>query len=744
VGQFDQTDPLPNPAITQLGSGSPYARVLGAGSFSPGGPVDLVVFDSVSRLQVLQNDGHAGFTLGNLYLTDYPIGGVIFGSPIIADFNGDHNLDIAVGDSGVVSILLGNDNQTFQGIAPFGNGGTSIVAGDFNNDGKPDLAALNESGQNGAVDAFLGNGDGTFSSDGSYQLAQSPAFGASDLAVGDFNGDGNLDLVASSGDIELLLGNGDGTFQSPVTISSINGAWLAAADFNGDGKQDLAATNGSNVDIFLGNGNGTFQAPVSYFVGTSPGPLTVGDVDGDGKLDIVATTCYQSACNTPQLGILLGKGDGTFQSAVFMNVGQSGDPLGSAGIGDFNGDGIPDLAVPDLKSPATVQIFLETGGGKFASPIDYPYSGANVVVADFNGDGSTHLGGTDQGHLAVVLGNGAGAFGPQQVFTSLFVTTSMAVADFNLDGKPDVALAGRQTGNYQAVLLNTTAAGFTVSAMPLSPATVVAGSSASSTISVTPTFGFNGSVTLSCSGLPTGANCSFNPATLTNASGKSALTVTTSSTLAAGKYPFTVNGVSGSVESGTGLTLLVQTPPGFTVTATALTLASITAGGSASSTVTAASAGGFNQVVTLSCSSILLNGSAATVSPPTCTFNPSSIAGASGNSTLTVSTTASSASMAPAATRFSGPFYAILLPIVGLGLMGARFDTGKRKWLGVVLACLMISSLILLAACSESSGHGGTDGGGSGGGTPAGTYTITVSGSAGSAGHSTTVTLTVQ
>lgn len=100
--------------------------------------------------------------------------------------------------------------------------------------------------------------------------------------------------------------------------------------------------------------------------------------------------------------------------------------------------------------------------------------------------------------------------------------------------------------------------------------------------------------------------------------------------------------------------------------------------------------------------------------------------------------------MAPAATRFSGPFYAILLPIVGLGLMGARFDTGKRKWLGVVLACLMISSLILLAACSESSGHGGTDGGGSGGGTPAGTYTIAVSGSAGSAGHSTTVTLTVQ
>jgi hypothetical protein len=220
--------------------------------------------------------------------------------------------------------------------------------------------------------------------------------------------------VASSGDIESLLGNGDGTFQSPVSISSIIGARLAVADFNGDGKLDLAATNGSNVDVFLGNGNGTFQAPVAYFVGTAPGPLTVADVNADGKLDSLATTCYQGYCSDPQVAILLGNGYGMLQPVSFLNVGQPGDALGSPGVGDFNADGIPDLAVPDLKGPSTIQVFPSDGGGKFAAPVGYNYSGTGVLVGDFNGDGNADLMGLDLWFtgFGVVLGNGDGRFGP--------------------------------------------------------------------------------------------------------------------------------------------------------------------------------------------------------------------------------------------------------------------------------------------------------------------------------------------
>ena len=173
----------------------------------------------------------------------------------------------------------------------------------------------------------------------------------------------------------------------------------------------------------------------------------------------------------------------------------------------------------------------------------------------------------------------------------------------------------------------------------------------------------------------------------------------------------------------------------FQLTATALSPASIAAGGSATSTITITSVGGFNSAVALSCSI------SPTVShPPACSFNPASVANGSGTSTLTVGTTAASALLAPPSNRRPGLFYAIWLPVSGLALLGAGFGSHKRKLLGFLLGCLVFSGLIFLVACGSSSGGGG---GGGGGGTTHGTYTITVTGTGGGATHSTPLTLTV-
>ncbi len=320
----------------------------------------------------------------------------------VGDFNGDGIPDLAVINlyDSTVTILLGTGGGAFQ-PAPnspitVGRGTISVAVGDFNGDGIPDLAVVNSTDNTVAI--LLGNGDGTFRA-----APNSPITGVSSfcVVVGDFNGDGKLDLIVPNGNtVTVLLGNGDGSFTPAATSSATLGNLpdsAAVGDFNGDGKPDLAVANyhDGTVSILLGNGDGTFtEAPYSpVTVGNGPRPIALVDSRGIGKLDLVTLNSYTVA-------ILLGNGDGTFQPPATI-VGTSSVPVGSFAVGDFNEDGIPDLAVGlgyyfFGTYYNAVSILPGDGTGAFGvtnndGGISLSFSPGYIAAADFNGDGIPDL-----------------------------------------------------------------------------------------------------------------------------------------------------------------------------------------------------------------------------------------------------------------------------------------------------------------------------------------------------------------
>jgi FG-GAP-like repeat/Abnormal spindle-like microcephaly-assoc'd, ASPM-SPD-2-Hydin len=312
-------------------------------------------------------------------------------SPITAaqgDFNGDGKVDMVAanwqGDS--LSIFLGNGDGTYQTPETISLAGVSalpigLVVGDFNNDGKTDIAVGYESGT--GVSVLLGNGDGTF------QAPQVTAAGDDSyaLAVGDFNGDGLLDMAVSNyseGTVNILLGKGDGTFQTAVSIpTTSSGNWfIQVADLNGDGKLDLVTCDyeGVNISVLLGNGDGTFQSGVTYTTGQTVVGVAIGDFDGDGKLDLIA-----SSDSDTNAYLLLGNGDGTFQGATAIAVGASNQEIAS---GDFNNDGKLDFAI--ITDSGNVETVLGNGDGTFQAAQSFAASGGggyDLVVGNFGNTG---------------------------------------------------------------------------------------------------------------------------------------------------------------------------------------------------------------------------------------------------------------------------------------------------------------------------------------------------------------------
>ena len=278
-------------------------------------------------------------------------------------------------------------------------------------------------------------------------------YGNLTVAAADFNGDGTPDLVApapSYGGVSVALGNRDGTFQ-PARVFPVGGdpTAVAVGDFNGDGKPDIVTTDGYNgvVSVLLGNGDGTFQAPLSFQLplGQVPGAVAVGDLNGDGKADLVilgATESYYGP-TTNYVNVLLGHGDGTFSDSYTAQLPASG-PLA---LGDFNGDGKLDVVTADS---AGVLVMLGNGDGTLGAPSTYATNSSPVALAvgDFNGDGKLDLatagGGAtadEPGSVSILLGNGDGTFQAARSFTAGVEPQSLAVADFNGDGKADLAVA---------------------------------------------------------------------------------------------------------------------------------------------------------------------------------------------------------------------------------------------------------------------------------------------------------------
>ncbi|MGC9990666.1 MAG: FG-GAP-like repeat-containing protein, partial [Terriglobales bacterium] len=304
----------------------------------------------------------------------YFSGGEFTTSVAVADVNGDGKPDLLLTNYGSgVAVLLGNGDGTFQAAVNYGAGTNFVAVGDVNGDGKPDLVVAG--GGEGSVSVLLGNGDGTFQAAVSYG---SGGYEATSVAVADVDGDGKPDLLVANscagppdaldiceegGSVGVLRGNGDGTFQSAVNYSSGAATFdtmsLAVADVNGDGKPDLLVANdcitdsdyppctNDTVGVLLGNGDGTFQAVVSYGAGGSfTHSVAVADVDGDGKPDlVVADECVNSSnCYNGIVGVLLGNGDGTFQTA--LTYGSGGDAGANlVTVADVNGDGKPDIEV---------------------------------------------------------------------------------------------------------------------------------------------------------------------------------------------------------------------------------------------------------------------------------------------------------------------------------------------------------------------------------------------------------------
>ena len=370
----------------------------------------------VAELQSIFNAGSAGKCKPNCgpkgcqnFAMQQPVsydpGGLNPGNFTIGDFDGD-----GVGDlisfnrnSNTTSVLLGKPDGTFttppKAIASLGGATTAGAVGDYNKDGKLDLAVGIQSPA--GVSILLGNGDGTFQATvNSYSTGGTPA----SVVALDFNADGNLDLaVANNVGVRLMTGAGNGTFSSGALLTALaNTAFVATGDFNQDGRLDLAAANlgAAQVSVFLANNSGGFNAAQNINIASGSNNLAVADLNLDGKLDLAV------ACNFANTAsILLGNGAGGFAAAINQNNLTA--PPSAVAIGDFDGDGIPDL-----------------------------------VVADPNGVA-----------LTILRGIGDGTFGTKANILLTGTATTILVGDFNQDGKDDIA-TNNPSGNRLVIILN--------------------------------------------------------------------------------------------------------------------------------------------------------------------------------------------------------------------------------------------------------------------------------------------------
>ena len=316
-----------------------------------------------------------------------------------------------------------------------------VVTEDFNKDGNLDLAFATTGIQRN-VSIALGDGTGKFSNVTNLNISPPSDLHTWSVAVGDFNKDGNSDLVTANyftDNVSLLLGNGDGTFDAATYLGvGSRPRTVAVADFNGDGNSDLATLNqnSNTVSILPGNGNGTFGAATNVSVASNPFFLVVGDFNKDGKSDLAITNVGSSS-----VSILLQNANGTFGAATNFTVGN--EPIYIA-IEDFNRDNNPDLATSNEGSN-NVSILLGDGTGSFGPPTNFGVGTQPQTIAtgDFNADGKLDLATANNGsnNVSVLFGSGNGSFGTATNFVVGTQPQGIVVGDFNKDGLSDLATA---------------------------------------------------------------------------------------------------------------------------------------------------------------------------------------------------------------------------------------------------------------------------------------------------------------
>ncbi len=426
---------------------------------------------------------------GNYTLTA-TVGGIVNASGTLAPTGTVSFLDTTTGNSvlGTAAVGSGTLGLSFLNSSnpPDGDLAWSAAVGDFNGDGIPDLAIANYG--DSTVTILLGKGDGTFTQavNSPVTVGQTPYF----IAVGDFNGDGIPDLATANlygGSVTVLLGAGDGTFaqatNSPITVGNTfqTPQAVAIGDFNGDGIPDLVVTTSGyaggpgTMTVLLGKGDGTFTTTADSPVAaeSSPISISVADFNADGKADLAVVNSAG-----PDVTILLGNGDGTFTAATDSPITVGNSPL-SVVAGDFNGDGKIDLAVAnscyDCGNVGSLTILIGNGNGTFTqaenSPVMVGNDAVSIAVGDFNGDGKADLGvaNSDDGTASILLGRGDGTF-TQATNTPVRVgdfPQSVAVGDFTGEGFSDLAVAN--SGTEQVTVLLSQSAQATATINGVSP-----------------------------------------------------------------------------------------------------------------------------------------------------------------------------------------------------------------------------------------------------------------------------------
>lgn len=386
----------------------------------------------------------------------------------VIDLNGDGRADAVTADtySGKLRVQLARANGTLRPpvaypIRKTGNG-IGLHVADVTGDGKPEVLIVDTN----VVWVLRNRGDGTFAPRVSYPAGR----GAAELAVADLNGDGSPDLAVAgettndTDALSVLLNHGDGTFAPRQAYPLVSASHsLAVGDLNGDGRLDLAVGNGygdavsDSVSTLLNRGDGTFSPRQDHEVPGAPDYVVLADLTGDRKADLIAGGEDDSA-----VWVFLNHGDGTFGALQETRTG--GEIVAAIATGDLNGDGHTDVVVADEAHKGAVSVLINRGDGTSWTRHDYPVRETpdSLSLVDLNGDGKLDVASfdrswdprfdPDQETVSVLLNRGS-SFAPKRDYLGGLDGTRAVFADVNEDGRPDLATASSRRGIAVSVRL---------------------------------------------------------------------------------------------------------------------------------------------------------------------------------------------------------------------------------------------------------------------------------------------------